>query len=67
KHYSSLFDQAIEKGVAVGEFHVKEPIIVRMIILGAMNWIQQWYRATGRMAKEELKQHFADYVIKLLK
>ncbi|MGE7024195.1 TetR family transcriptional regulator [Solibacillus cecembensis] len=67
KHYSSLFDQAIEKGVAVGEFHVKEPIIVRMIILGAMNWIQQWYSATGRMAKEELKQHFADYVIKLLK
>ncbi|MCH7320599.1 TetR/AcrR family transcriptional regulator [Solibacillus sp. MA9] len=67
KHYASLFDQVIEKGVSTGEFHVEEPIIVRMIILGAMNWIQQWYRATGRLAKEELKQHFAEYIIKLLK
>ncbi|ATP40326.1 TetR family transcriptional regulator [Solibacillus sp. R5-41] len=67
KHYSSLFDKVIEKGFTTGEFHVKEPIIVRMIILGAMNWIQQWYSPNGRMAKEELKQHFADYIIKLLK
>lgn len=67
KYYSSLFDQVIEKGGATGEFHVEEPIIVRMIILGAMNWIQQWYSATGRLAKEELQQHFADYIIKLLK
>ncbi|WP_274309137.1 TetR/AcrR family transcriptional regulator [Solibacillus daqui] len=67
KHYASLFDQVIEKGVATGEFHVDEPIIVRMIILGAMNWIQQWYSANGRLAKEELKQHFAEYIIKLLK
>ncbi|MEK4425483.1 TetR/AcrR family transcriptional regulator [Solibacillus sp. FSL K6-1523] len=67
KYYSNLFDQAIEKGVTSGEFHVKEPIIVRMMILGAMNWIQQWYNPTGRMTKEELKQQFAAYIIKLLK
>ncbi|HEY4623201.1 MAG TPA: TetR/AcrR family transcriptional regulator [Solibacillus sp.] len=67
KHYAGLFDQAIEKGVISGEFHVKEPIIVRMMILGAMNWIQQWYNPDGRMAKDELKQHFADSIMKLLK
>ncbi|WP_313893313.1 TetR/AcrR family transcriptional regulator [Psychrobacillus sp.] len=67
KHYSSLFDNVIEKGIATGEFHAKEPIIVRMIVLGAMNWIQQWYKPTGRMTKEELEQYFADYIIKLLK
>ena len=67
KYYSSLFDQAIEKGIASGEFDVKEPIIVRMMILGAMNWIQQWYRLDGRLSKEDLKQHFGDYIFKLLK
>ncbi|MEG0473631.1 MAG: TetR/AcrR family transcriptional regulator [Solibacillus sp.] len=67
KYYASLFDRVIERGVTSCEFHVKDPIIVRMIILGAMNWIQQWYNPTGRMDKEELKQHFTDYIIKLLK
>lgn len=67
KYYASLFDQAIEKGVAAGEFHVKQQMIARMMILGAMNWIQQWYNPEGTMAKEELKQHFADAIIKLLK
>lgn len=67
KHYASLFDRVIERGVTSGVFHVKDPIIVRMIILGAMNWIQQWYNPTGRMDKEELKQQFADYIIKIVK
>lgn len=67
QHYSSLFDQAIEKGIASGDFDVEEPIIVRMMILGAMNWIQQWYRPDGRLSKEELKQKFGDYIFKLLK
>lgn len=67
KHYSSLFDNVIEIGIATGEFHVKEPVIIRMMILGAMNWIQQWYSSNGRMTKEQLKQYFGDHIIKLLK
>jgi hypothetical protein len=67
KHYSSLFDKVIEKGVAAGEFTVDEPLIVRMIILGATNWTQQWFSPDGRMTKEELKQHYGDYILKLLK
>ena len=67
RYYSGLFDQVIKRGVASGEFNVKEPIIVRMMILGAMNWIQQWYRPDGRMTKEELKSFFGNYILKLLK
>jgi AcrR family transcriptional regulator len=67
KKYSSYFDQVIEKGIASGEFQVDEPIFVRMMILGAMNWIQQWYRPDGRMTLEELKRNFEDYILKMLK
>ena len=67
KYYSSLFDQAIEKGVISGEFYVEDPFIVRMMLLGSTNWIQQWYRPDGRMTKDELKQNFGDHILKLLK
>lgn len=67
KDYAGLFDRIIERGVTSGEFHVTETIIVRMMILGAMNWIQQWYRPNGRILKDELKKHFGDYIVKLLK
>lgn len=67
KQYASLFDEVIERGIEGGEFQLEEPKLVRMMILGAMNWIQQWYQPDGRISKTELKEHFGDYIIKLLK
>lgn len=67
KHYTSLFDEAIQKGVTSGDFNVSDLVIVRMMIMGAMNWIQQWYQPGGRLSKEEMKQLFGDYIMKLLK
>ena len=67
KHYSSLFDKVIEKGISTGEFTVDKPLVVRMIILGSTNWTQQWFSPNGKMTKEELKQDFGDYFLKLLK
>lgn len=67
KFYSRLFDRIIEKGVVSGEFEVNDPLISRMIILGSMNWIQQWYQPGGRLSKEVLQKTFGDSIIKLLK
>lgn len=67
RYYSGLFDQAIARGIETKEFHVKEPVIARMMILGAMNWIQQWYQPNGKMNKKELKETFGDYILKILK
>lgn len=67
KQYASLFDLVIAKGIENGEFHVKEPFVARMIILGALNWIQQWFKTEGVLSKDDIKKHFGDYVLKLLK
>ncbi|WP_438317361.1 TetR/AcrR family transcriptional regulator [Sporosarcina sp. FA9] len=67
KEYTSIFDEAIEKGVASGDFNVGDQVIVRMMIMGAMNWIQQWYQPGGRFSKEDVKKHFGDSIMKLLK
>jgi AcrR family transcriptional regulator len=65
--YAGLFDQVILAGIKTTEFTIDEPNIARMILLGSMNWIQQWYNPFGSKTIEELQQIYADYMLKVLK
>ena len=65
--YAKWFDLVIQEGIANGEFTISEPKIVRMILLGSMNWIQQWYKPEGGKTMEELQQIYADYLLKVVK
>jgi AcrR family transcriptional regulator len=67
KEYESLFDQIIKRGIASGDFCVEEHSIERMIILGAMNWVQQWYNPNGRLLKEEVIEKYTKSILKILK
>ncbi|NWQ42789.1 TetR/AcrR family transcriptional regulator [Bacillus sp. EB106-08-02-XG196] len=67
KEYENLFDQIIKRGITSGEFRVEEPFIERMIILGAMNWVQQWYNPDGRLVKEEVIEKYTKSILKILK
>jgi AcrR family transcriptional regulator len=67
KVYSELFDRIIKRGVTSREFTVDETHLARMVVLGALNWIQQWYRTDGRLTKEELINSYQNYLLKLLK
>ncbi len=67
KKYEGHFDRIISRGIQNGGFHTTEPSIARMIILGSMNWIQQWYNPNGRLSKEELAVIYSDYILKILK
>ncbi|MEH7177946.1 TetR/AcrR family transcriptional regulator [Neobacillus vireti] len=66
KKYEDLFNQIIKRGSASGEFLAEEPSIARMIILGAMNWVQQWYNPKGRLKKEEVVDLYTKYILKIL-
>lgn len=65
--YASYFDQVIQGGIEAKEFTITEPQIARMILIGSMNWIQQWYSPDGRKTKEELQEIYADYLLKVMK
>nr|WP_263327258.1 TetR/AcrR family transcriptional regulator [Neobacillus sp. Marseille-Q6967] len=67
KEYESLFHQMIKRGIVSGEFQAKEASVVRMFILGAMNWIQQWYSSKGRLEKQELIAIYTDIILRILK
>ena len=65
--YARYFDQVIERGIEANEFTITEPKIARMILLGSMNWIQQWYSPEGRKTKEEIQEIYSDYLLKIVK
>ncbi|KAB2338034.1 TetR/AcrR family transcriptional regulator [Cytobacillus depressus] len=67
KIYAGYFDQIIQGGVDAKEFVNVDLKIVRMILLGSMNWIQQWYMPAGGKSKVEIQEIYADYLLKLLK
>ncbi|RHW38321.1 TetR/AcrR family transcriptional regulator [Lysinibacillus yapensis] len=65
--YALKFDETIVKGIASGEFVSEDPVLTRMMILGAMNWIQQWYRPNGKKTINEIQEIYAASLLKLLK
>ena len=65
--YAKIFDEIIQQGIDSGEFTVTEIKMARMMILGALNWIQQWYLPEGKMNKEDIVQIYYEYLLKLLK
>lgn len=67
KEYEQTFDTIIKEGIDRDEFHVRNVKIIRMIILGAMNWIQQWYSPTGTFTEYEIAEMYSEYLLKLLK
>ena len=54
--YASYFDQVIQGGIEAKEFTIAEPQIARMILIGSMNWIQQWYSPMVGKPKRNFKR-----------
>lgn len=67
KEYAKIFDVIIQQGIDKGEFSITETQMTRMILLGALNWIQQWYSPEGRRTKEEITAIYTEYLLKIMK
>ena len=66
KTYSSYFDIIINEGIEQQMFESVDVRMVRMIILGALNWIQEWYKQGGPQSAEEISEAFADYLLRIV-
>ncbi|RLL46849.1 TetR/AcrR family transcriptional regulator [Oceanobacillus piezotolerans] len=64
--YSKYIDSLITLGIESGYFHKVDVKIVRNIILGAMNYVIEWYSPEGSKNKEELAKSISDYLLRIL-
>lgn len=65
-HYGIFFDKLIREGIEEGVFGSVDVKVVRNIILGAMNWVTQWYSEKGKKDKTEIAESISDYLLHIL-
>lgn len=64
--YVQHFDDILKEGMEKQVFHRMDPKMVRMIILGALNGIHEWYKPTGQKSSEEIAEEFATYLLQMV-
>lgn len=64
--YSQYVDQLLLEGMETGVFEAVDIKIVRNIILGAMNWVIEWYSPEGSLDKDALSQTISNYLLRIL-
>lgn len=64
--YSRYIDGLITEGIESGYFQHVDTKIVRNIILGAMNYVIDWYSPKGSKNKEELATTISNYLLRIL-
>lgn len=59
-HYEGLWRQLIHEGVEKGVFRSVDEHMATFAVLGVLNWMITWYRASGRFTASELADEFTD-------
>ncbi|GAB4074488.1 TetR/AcrR family transcriptional regulator [Barrientosiimonas marina] len=60
--YSSKIDSLIAIGIEEGSFHDVDITIVRNIIVGAMNYVIEWYSPEGTWSQATLARSISSYL-----
>jgi len=66
RNYGHYFDKIINEGIEKQVFEHVETKMVRLIILGALNSISNWYKEDGSQTAEEIAEAFANYLLKMV-
>lgn len=61
--YDHLFTEVIREGMATGTVPQGDPTLLRLAILGMINWIVEWYEPGGRLTIEEIKAQMTDLIM----
>lgn len=67
RDYRLRFEQIIHEGVREGEFKDVNPHVTALIILGACNWVPQWYAPDGKLSAVELTELFVEVLLEGLR
>ena len=61
--YDHLFTEVIREGMATGTVPPGDPTLLRLAILGMINWIVEWYEPGGRLTIEDIKAQMTDLIM----
>ena len=62
--YERLMRGIVTQGMRSGAFRKRDPKLVTLAMLGALNWTIKWYRPDGGLSPTKIAREFADYLVK---
>ena len=63
--YAKCYDELIAEGIESGDFETVNVRVARNIILGAMNWVVQWY-SPEKKDNGEVAEMISEYLLKIV-
>ena len=64
REYATLVEGVIAEGVATGTFPPdRDPRLMTMTLLGALNWLTRWWDPAGEIGPEKVAEQISDTVL----
>ena len=64
--YAVEYDALLTAGVKEKVFSANDIKVVRNLLLGAMNWVTQWYSSEGKMNEKEVASLITRYLMRIV-
>jgi len=62
--YEQAYQQCIQEGIEQGIFEAQDVKMASYVVLGALNWIPNWYNPRGSLSKEQIGKMFAEQLVR---
>ena len=59
--FEKMFRSILDEGVRQRFFRIKDVKVTARVMLGAINWLLRWYRASGRLSIDEIADAYLDF------
>ena len=63
REFDAKLTKLLERGVASGEFHIRDARMAALSIGGMVSWAYVWYRPNGRLPLSEVAEHMSEYIL----
>lgn len=62
--YEQNYQQCIQEGIEQGIFEAQDVKMASYVVLGALNWIPNWFNPRGSLSKEQIGRMFAEQLVR---
>lgn len=66
RSYEEHWQAVLNRGVAAGDFQIRDTRITSLAIIGLLNGINNWYRKDGRLSIEDIEATYWELVRKMV-
>ena len=64
--YRKLWVSVLRKGVEQGVFRIEDPKLAFFGIIGALNYVENWFNPSGLLSREQVAEVFSQWILRSL-